>query len=76
MSTLGEAIEEMNMYISTKLTQYAAVRMGGWKFWRWQVERWNTIVIHPTHEVVSDNLTKKQALGLVKMLEGIRDEQS
>jgi hypothetical protein len=62
-------------FLSTKLTEYAALPMDGWKFWRWRVVRWSNIILNPLHETVADNLTKKQAVGLVKMLEGIRDEQ-
>ena len=63
------------MYENGKLTDYAAIPMEGWKFWRWQVVCWDNIIVNPAHRTVSDNLTKKQAEGLVKLLEGIRDEQ-
>jgi hypothetical protein len=64
------------MYENGKRTEYAAIPMKGWKFWRWQVVCWSNILINPSHTTVSDNLTRKQAEGLVKLLEGIRDEQS
>jgi hypothetical protein len=64
------------MYENGKLTEYAAIPMRGWKFWRWRVVQWNNILMNSEYETVSDNLTRKQAEGLVKLMEGIRDEQS
>ena len=63
------------MYGSTKHTEYSVVPMDGWKFWRWRVVQWSNFVMNPNPTTVSDNLTKKQAEGLVKLLEGVRDEQ-
>jgi len=70
----GWSDPKMTMYDNAKLINYADVRMKGWKFWRWQVVRWNSLFANPTYETVADNLTKKQAEGLVKLMEGIRDE--
>jgi hypothetical protein len=64
------------MYKGVKFTEYHALPMYRWKFWKWRVVTWNNLVINPTYETVSDNLTRKQAEGLVKLLEGLRDEQS
>jgi hypothetical protein len=64
------------MYSSEKMIEYDIERMRGWNCWRWKVVKWSTLVINPSTETVSDKLTRKQAEGLVKLLEGIRDEQS
>ena len=64
-----------SMYTSEKMISYAAVRTGGWKPWRWRVVKVSTLAINPTPETVADNLTQKEAEGMVKLLEGIRDEQ-
>jgi len=62
------------IYGSTKFTEYHALPMKGWKCWKWRVVTWNNLVLNPSHETISDNLTRKQAEGLVKLLEGVRDE--
>ena len=63
-----------SMYTSEKMIEYGVERMGGLNCWRWRVVKWSAFVINPSTETVSDKLTKKQAEGLVKLLEGIRDE--
>lgn len=63
------------MYGSTKFTEYHAVPMDGWKFWKWRVVTWSNLVLNPPYETISDNLTRAQAEGLVKMLRSIKDER-
>jgi hypothetical protein len=70
----GWSDPKVTMYDNTKMLQYAATPMKGWLGWRWRVVRWNSLFVNPTYETVADNLTKKQAEGLVKLMEGIRDE--
>jgi hypothetical protein len=62
------------LYGSPKFTEYHALPMDGWKFWKWRVVTWCNIVVNPSHETIADNLTREQAEGMVKLMEGIRDE--